>query len=97
MKSSMRNPQIKNKIGKACALVAAVFTLPALSFAGTDHGSGNDGENNGNQYGRDKDKGDPSVASAPEFNSAIVLIPVVGAVLVFSSLQMLRRRKKASV
>ena len=61
-------------------LAAAALSLPVLAHAGTDNGKGNDYQNNGNQYG--KDKGDPTVTSTPEPNTAIVLIPFLGAVLV---------------
>jgi hypothetical protein len=65
--------------------------LPGLALAGADHGKGNDGQNNGNQHGK-TNNGDPSVSSVPEANPVIVLIPFVGAVLLVSSLQLLRRR-----
>jgi hypothetical protein len=58
-------------------LAAAALSLPVLAHAGTDNGKGNDYQNNGNQYG--KDKGDPTVTSTPEPNTAIVLIPFLGA------------------
>jgi hypothetical protein len=77
------------------AFAAAALTLPALAQAGTDNGNGNDGQNNGNQYG--KNKGDPTVSSVPEPNTAIVLIPFLGAVLVVGSMHLWRRQKKASV
>ena len=76
-------------------MVAASLILPALAYAGTDNGKGNDGQNNGNQYGKTKN-GDPGVSSVPEANPAIVLIPFVGAVLLFSSLQLLRLRAQKS-
>jgi hypothetical protein len=85
----------RNHIRKICALVAASLILPALAYAGTDNGKGNDGQNNGNQYGKTKN-GDPGVSSVPEANPAIVLIPFVGAVLLFSSLQLLRLRAQKS-
>jgi hypothetical protein len=84
-----------NHLRKICALVAASLILPALAYAGTDNGKGNDGQNNGNQYGKTKN-GDPGVSSVPEANPAIVLIPFVGAVLLFSSLQLLRLRAQKS-
>lgn len=82
---------------KIFALVAATLILPALAHAGTgtDNGKGNDGQNNGNQYG--KDKGDPVVSNVPEANTAIVLIPFLGAVLVVGSMHLWRRQKNASV
>jgi hypothetical protein len=72
-----------NRIGKVCALVAATLVLPFMAYAGTDNGKGNGGQNNGNQYGHDK--GDRSVPVVPEANAGWVLIPFVGAVLLFSA------------
>jgi hypothetical protein len=81
---------------KIFALAAATLILPALTHAGTDNGiKGNDGQNNGNQNG--KDKGDATVTSTPEPNTAIVLIPFLGAVLVVGSIHLWRRQKNASV
>ncbi len=89
----MKFPRLQNHILKIFAVVAASLMLPGLALAGTDKGKGkgNDGQNNGNQNGKTKN-GDPSVSSVPEANPVIVLIPFVGAVLLVSSLQLLRRR-----
>jgi hypothetical protein len=78
----------------ACAFVAAALILPAVAQAGTDKGKGNGGENNGNQYGRNK--GEPTVTSTPEPNTAIVLIPFLGAVLVVGSMHLWRRQKNSA-
>ena len=78
----------RNQLRKTCALAAATLIVPAMAFAGTDKGKGNDGQNNGNQNG----KGDPRVSSVPEANSGIVLIPFVGAVLLVSWLQLSRMK-----
>jgi hypothetical protein len=80
---------------KIFSLAAATLILSSLAHAGTDKGKGNDGQNNGNQCG--KDKGDASVTSTPEPNTAIVLIPFLGAVLVVGSMHLWRRQKNASV
>jgi len=40
--------------------------LPALAYAGTDNGKGDNGQNNGNQYG--KGNNDPSISAVPEAN-----------------------------
>jgi hypothetical protein len=74
----MKFPLFQNRLGKVLALVAATLILPALALAGTDKGKGNDGQNNGNQYGKD------SIPVVPEANTGWVLIPFVGAVLFFS-------------
>ena len=93
MEPNMKNPQSKNKIARACALIAAVLTLPVLSYAGTDNGKGNDGVNPGRQNGNDND---PRVSSVPEANTALVLIPFFGAVLLFGAYRFHRRQKNAS-
>lgn len=82
------------------ALAVAALMLPALAQAGEDHGKGNEGWNNGHQFGRDhfgSGKGDPTISSAPEPNTALVLIPFLGAVLIVGSMHLCRRQRKASV
>jgi hypothetical protein len=91
----MKYLRLGNQILKIFAVVAASLILPGLALAGTDHGKGNDGQNNGNQNGKTKN-GDPSVSSVPEANPGIVLIPFVGAVLLVSSLQLLRLKAQKS-
>jgi hypothetical protein len=78
-----------NNVRKVCALVAASLILPALAYADHD----NDKDSYRDNHGRgDKDDhyGDPRISAVPEANTGIVLIPFVGAVLLFSSLQLLR-------
>jgi hypothetical protein len=74
---------------KVCALSAAALILPVLAFAGTDNGQGNNGQNNGNQYGKGKND-DPPVSAVPEANAGWVLIPFFGIVLLFSARQLFR-------
>jgi hypothetical protein len=73
---------------KVCVLVAVTFILPALAYAGHDNGKGNDGENNG----KGNDKGDKQIPVVPEANAAWVLIPFFGAVLLFSSRDLIRSK-----
>jgi hypothetical protein len=87
----MKYPQLKSRLCKGCALTAASLILPALAYAGTDYGKGNNGQNNGNQYGKGNDHNPPMV-STPEANTGMVLIPFVGAVLLFSSLHLFRAK-----
>jgi hypothetical protein len=57
------------RICKVFALSAATLILPVLTYAGMDNGKGNDGHNNGNQFGhhdnndrdsgRNNDRGNP--------------------------------------
>ena len=80
---------------KVCALVAASLILPALAYA--DHADkGNYGENNGrgnHDESNDRDNDHkPPMCSTPEANTGMVLIPFVGAVLLFSSLHLFRAK-----
>jgi hypothetical protein len=86
----LKYPRLHNHVRKVCALAVATLILPALAQAGTDNGKGNCGQNNGNQYG--KDKGDPTVSSVPEANTAWVLVPFMGAVLIFSARHLFREK-----
>lgn len=85
----MRYFQLKNHTQKILLLVAASLILPGLAFAGADKGKGNDGQNNRNQNGWCKPSV-PHISAVPEANTGIVLIPFVGAILLFSSLQLAR-------
>ena len=91
----MKYLQSQNNISKIFAVVAASLILPGLALAGTDNGKGNGGQNNGNQYGKNKG-GDPSISSVPEANAGWVLVPFMGAVLLFSSLQLSRLKAQKS-
>jgi len=87
----VKYPRFTRRAGKLCALLAASFVLPVLTFAESDHSKGN----GDNRYGKGEDngrRGDPRISSVPEANSGIVLIPFVGAVLIFSSIQLLRMK-----
>lgn len=66
-----------NHVRKILALLAAILILPALAPA---QGGNDQGQNGGR------------IPSAPEVNTGIVLIPFVGAVLVFSAFQLLRAK-----
>ena len=68
-------------IGKICSLAAAALILPALAYADRDNDKGR-GDNDKHQ--ERGEKGDPRVSSVPEANTAWVLIPFIGAVLLFS-------------
>ena len=74
---------------KVCALVTAALVLPALAYA--DKGDkGDKGDKDGK--GEKGEKGDPKVSSVPEANAGWVLIPFVGAVLLFSWRQLSRAK-----
>ena len=84
-------PRLKSRVRNVCALVVASLILPALAHA--DHDNDKDSYR-GNHWRGDNDEhhGDPRISAVPEVNAGIVLIPFVGAVLLFSSLQLLRRK-----
>jgi len=77
-----------NNLRKFAALVAAILIVPALAFAGQDNGKGNNGQNNGKGKGRT----DAPIPVVPEANTGWVLIPFVGAVLLFSWRQFCRAK-----
>jgi hypothetical protein len=67
---------------RVCALVTAALVLPALAFAGNDKNKPDKPDK-----GEKGDKGDPRVSSVPEANTAWILIPFLGLVLIFSARQ----------
>ena len=86
----MKYLQLQNHGRKVCALVAASLILPALAFADHDNDKDSSREKNQGRGDNDEHHGDPRISAVPETNTGIVLIPFVGAVLLFSSLQLLR-------
>jgi hypothetical protein len=79
--------QLQKRVRKVCTLAAACLILPALAYA--DHDNGNFGQHHW-RGDSDEHHGDPRISAVPEANTGIVLIPFVGAALLFSSLQLLR-------
>ena len=80
---------------KLPALVAASLILPALAYADRDDHGRHDNDNHQERGGRHQ--GDPRVSSVPEPNTAWVLIPFMGAVLLFGSMNLWRQQKNASI
>jgi hypothetical protein len=74
--------RLHNHLRKTCALVAVTLILPALAYADRDHDRDNNRDNN-EQRGGDRDR-DDHIPVVPEANAGWVLIPFVGAVLLFS-------------
>lgn len=73
-------------LGKICALLAAISILPALAPAQNGQGQNQNGQGQ-NQNGQ------RHITVFPEANAGMVLIPFIGAVLVLSSLQLLRTKR----
>ena len=83
-----------NHLRKACALVAVTLILPALAYADRDHDRDHDRDNhrdNHEQRGGDRDR-DAHIPVVPEANAGWVLLPFVGAVLLFSWRQFSRAK-----
>ena len=71
------------------ASLAVTLILPTLANAARDSDKQN--------YRDDHDRrGGPHIVPVPEANTGIVLIPFVGAVLLFSSLRLLRLKAQKS-
>jgi len=71
--------RLHNHVRKIFALIAAILILPALAPAQGGNGQGGNGQGQ-------------NISPAPEANTGIVLLPFVGAVLVFSAFQLLRAK-----
>jgi hypothetical protein len=94
-----KHPQLNTGVRNLCAAAAISITLPALAYADRDNdkdGRGR-GDNDKHQERGGPGLGDPRVTSTPEPNTAIVLIPFLGAVLVVGSMHLWRRQKNASI
>jgi hypothetical protein len=84
----MSSFRLHNRILKCCALVAATLVLPALAYADRDHDKDRD-QDKGSSRDSDEHRGDDRdrdchIPIVPEANAGWVLIPFVGAVLLFS-------------
>jgi len=79
---------------KVCALVAASLILPALAYADRDNDKDNhwraDNDEHHGKGDNDKHQGNQKIPVVPEANAAWVLIPFLGAVLLFSSRHLFR-------
>ena|ERR1700759_5005226 len=89
----MHFPQLKTRVRTLSAVVAVSIALPALAYADRDSDNGNHWRtDNDENHGRDNHKrhGDPHVSAVPEANAGWVLIPFLGAVLLFSARNLYR-------
>jgi len=82
--------RLHNHLRKTCALVAVTLILPALAYADRDHDRDNNRDNHEHCAG-DRDR-DNHISVVPEANAGWVLIPFVGAVLLFSWRQFSRAK-----
>jgi len=71
-----------NRILKCCSLVAAALVIPALAYADRDQDRGSSRDSD--EHRADDRDQDCHIPIVPEANAGWVLIPFVGAVLLFS-------------
>jgi hypothetical protein len=82
--------RLHNHLRKTCALVAVTSILPALAYADRDHNRDNSRDSH-EQRGGDRER-IAHIPVVPEANAGWVLIPFVGAVLLFSWRQLSRAK-----
>jgi hypothetical protein len=85
------------QLRKIFLMVAASLILPALTHAKDIQWDKGDKGDKGEKSDKDDrggrgEKGDPRVSSVPEANTAWVLLPFVGAVLLFSTRQLFLKK-----
>jgi len=87
-------PNFQNDLCKVCTSVAASLILPTLAFADHDNEKWNKRDRDEHRWSEhDNDKGrERQIPVVPEANTGWVLIPFVGAVLLFSARQLLRAK-----
>jgi hypothetical protein len=92
MLADMFYPGVLKRVCRPCAIVAVALILPALAYAGTDDGKGNNGQNNGQQNGHHHHKDPKDPPAVPEVNPIWLLLPISGAVMLLSWRQISRPR-----
>jgi hypothetical protein len=85
------------QLRKIFIIVAASLILPALTHAKDIQWDNGDKGDKGEKSDKDDrggrgEKGDPRVSSVPETSTAWVLLPFVGAVLLFSTRQLFLKK-----
>jgi hypothetical protein len=81
--------QIKSRVRNLCAVAVTSIALPALAYADHDNDKNTDHGNHGRGDNNDR-HGDPHISAVPEANTGWVLIPFLGAVLLFSARNLFR-------
>ena len=69
--------------------MAISIALPALAYAKDNHGDKDNKADKGEKGG----KADPKVSSVPEASTVWVLLPFIGAVLLFSARHLIPRKE----
>ena len=88
------HPQLKTCGRNLCAVVAISIALPALAHAKDiqwNKGDKDEKWEKGDKGGKG-DKDDPRISTVPEANTGWVLLPFVGAVLLFSARHLFPRK-----
>ena len=80
------------QLREVCAVAAASLILPALAYADHENDRSIHWRNDNENQGRDNaDRhGDPHISAVPEANAGWVLVPFIGAVLLFSARKLFR-------
>ena len=80
------------QLRELCAVVAASLILPALAYADHDNDRSIHWRNDNENHGRDNDDrhGHPQISAVPEASAGWVLVPFIGAVLLFSTRKLFR-------
>jgi hypothetical protein len=81
--------RLKSRVRTLSALVAASIVLPALAYADHNNDKNSDRENHG-RGDNDERHGDPHISAVPEASTGWVLVPFLGAVLLFSARNLFR-------
>jgi hypothetical protein len=84
-------PRLKSRVCPLSALVAASIVLPALAYAGHDNDKNSD-RGDDRRGDNDNRHGDPHISAVPEVNAGWVLMPFMGAVLLFSARKLFREK-----
>jgi hypothetical protein len=86
--------QLKSRVRTLSAVVAVAIALPALAYADHDNGRGThwraDNDEHHARGDNDKHQGNQQIPVVPEANAGWVLIPFLGAVLLFSARNLFR-------
>ena len=90
----MHSLQLKSRVRTLSAVVVASIALPALAYADHDNDKGNhwraDNDEHHARGDNNKHHGNQQIPVVPEANAEWVLIPFLGAVLLFSARHLFR-------
>ena len=97
----MKTSHLSRPLGQVCAVGLATLMLATLAQAKPDdkepHWRAWRSDNEIDKIDKIDKRGGPSVPALPEANAGLVLIPIVGAVLFFSTRRLWRSAPQAGV